>query len=184
MEIEPQKLQDDAYRYEVFTTLLRDHQDRIFRYCVLRLGEGQGEEVAQEVFLTAWESLPKFRQDAAISTWLIGIAKYKCIQAFRNRTRRQSIVHTFVEDIRHQTHAEEGETPEHMLVDQTHFASLAEGLQQLREDERILLNLRYYKGLPVAEVAELVGKSEAAVRKRILRALQRLRSLMEVTSVG
>ena len=119
-----------------------------------------------------------------MSTWLIGIAKYKCIQAFRNRSRRQAIVHTFVEDIRHQTHAEGGETPEHMLVDQTHFASLADGLQQLRDDERILLNLRYYKGLPVAEVAELVGKSEAAVRKRILRALQRLRTLMEAAATG
>ena len=70
------------------------------------------------------------------------------------------------------------------MVIQTQFASLAHGLQQLREDERILLNLRYYKGLPAAEVAELVGKSEAAVRKRLLRALQRLRKLMEEATTG
>ena len=184
MQVDSQKLQDDAYRQEVFNTLLRDYQDRIFRYCVTRIGEAQGEEIAQEVFLTAWENLSKFRQDSTLGTWLVGIAKYKCIQAFRNRTRRQTIVNTFVEDIRHHAHSEGPETPEHTMGDQTHFASLAHGLQQLREDERILLNLRYYKGLPVAEVAELVGKSEAAVRKRLLRALQRLRKLMEEAVTG
>jgi RNA polymerase sigma-70 factor (ECF subfamily) len=168
----------------VFNALLRDHQDRIFRYCGTRLGEAQGEEIAQEVFLTAWGSLPKFRQDAALGTWLVGIAKYKCIQAFRNRTRRQTLVNTFIEDIRQHAHAVGPETPDYTIVDQTHFASLVHGLQQLQENERILLNLRYYKGLTVAEVAELLGKSEAAVRKRLLRALQRLRKLMEEAATG
>ena len=51
-------------------------------------------------------------------------------------------------------------------------------MHQLRDDERILLNLRYTKALPITEIAALVGKSEAAVRKRILRALQRLRQIM------
>lgn len=48
MQIDSQKLQDDAYRQEVFNTLLRDYQDRIFRYCVTRMGEAQGEGIAQE----------------------------------------------------------------------------------------------------------------------------------------
>ena len=63
MEIDAQKLPDEAYRSQVFTVLVQEYQDRIFRYCVTRVGEGQGEEIAQEVFLTAWENLPKFRQE-------------------------------------------------------------------------------------------------------------------------
>ncbi|WP_143308742.1 RNA polymerase sigma factor, partial [Candidatus Entotheonella palauensis] len=96
MDIDPHKLSDETYRSLIFTTLVEKHQDRIYRYCVSRLGEAQGEEIAQDVFLTAWESLAKFRQESAISTWLTGIAKNKCIQAFRNRGRRQTIVATFV----------------------------------------------------------------------------------------
>jgi hypothetical protein len=46
MEIDRQKLHDERYRREVLTILLRDYQDRIFRYCVNRLGEIHGEEVA------------------------------------------------------------------------------------------------------------------------------------------
>src|SRR5262249_55749838 len=76
MEIDQQRLRDEDYRHDVLTALLRDHQEQIFRYCVTRLGEVAGEEVAQEVFLTAWESLPKFRQEASLATWLTGIAKY------------------------------------------------------------------------------------------------------------
>ena len=179
MEIDQTRLRDDAYRHEVLTTLVQNYQDRIFRYCVTRLGEVHGEEVAQEVFLTAWENLPKFRQEAAVETWLVGIAKYKCIQAFRNRTRRQAMAHTFAEDIRHQAHSEGPQEPEHMALAQTQGTRLAHSLAQLRDDERILLNLRYTKGLPVAEIVELVGKSEAAVRKRLLRALHRLREMMD-----
>jgi RNA polymerase sigma-70 factor (ECF subfamily) len=179
MEIDAKRLTDDTYCYEVLTALLRDYQERIVRYCVTRLGEDMGEEVAQEVFVTAWETLPKFRQDAALSTWLFGIAKNKCAQAFRNRSRRQAMAQAFVVDIRHHAHAEEPETPEHVMVERAQLARFAASLAMLRDDERILLNLHYTKGLPIAEIVEVMGKSEAAVRKRLLRALQRLRKIMD-----
>jgi len=178
MEIDLRRLQDDTYRSEVLTALMREQQDQIFRYCVTRLGEVYGEEVAQEVFVTAWESLPKFRHDSKIETWLVGIAKYKCAQAFRNRTRRQAIARTFVDDIRQQTHTDATERSAYLAGVEEPFARLAHAMHQLRDDERILLNLRYTKALPITEIAALVGKSEAAVRKRILRALQRLRQIM------
>jgi RNA polymerase sigma-70 factor (ECF subfamily) len=178
MEIDAQRLTDDTYRYEVLTVLLREHQVGIMRYCVTRLGEDMGEEV----FVTAWEALPKFRQDAALSTWLFGIAKNKCAQAFRNRSRRQAMAQAFVVDIRHHAHAEEPETPEHVMVERAQLARLAASLTVLRDDERILLNLYYTKGLPIPEISELMGKSEAAVRKRLLRALQRLRKIMDGSS--
>jgi RNA polymerase sigma-70 factor (ECF subfamily) len=101
------------------------------------------------------------------------------MQAFRNRTRRQRIVHDSVEEIRHSVHAEAAETPEHTKGAQGQLARLGQALARLRDDERILLNLRYTRGLSIAELVELVGKSEAAVRKQLLRALQRLRQLMD-----
>ena len=179
MEIDAKRLTDDAYRYAVLTALVQGYQGGIVGYCVTRLGEDMGEEVAQEVFVTAWEMLPKFRQDAAITTWLFGIAKNKCAQAFRNRSRRQAMAQAFVVDIRHHAHAEEPETPEHVMVERAQLARFATGLAALRDEERIMLNLRYTKGLAIAEIVEIVGKSEAAVRKQLLRALQRLRKIMD-----
>jgi len=179
MDLDPHKLSDPTYRSLIFTTLIQEYEDRIYRYCVSRLGDVQGEEIAQDVFVTAWENLAKFRQESTMSTWLTGIAKNKCIQAFRNRSRRQTIVTTFVEDIRHQSHAAGAGSPEEMVMEAAQRQELAQGIAKMREDERLLLNLRYHKGLPVAEVAELLGKSEVAVRKRLLRALSRLRKIVD-----
>jgi RNA polymerase sigma-70 factor (ECF subfamily) len=179
MEIDAKRLEDGGYRGEVLAALLRDYQERIVHYCVTRLGEDMGEEVAQEVFVTAWETLLQFRQKAAPSTWLFGIAKNKCAQAFRNRSRRQAMAQAFVADIRQYAHAAEPETPEHVMVERAQLARFAASLAVLRDDERILLNLHYTKGLTITEIVEIVGKSEAAVRKRLLRALQRLRKIMD-----
>src|SRR2546429_331656 len=83
----------------------------------------------------------KFRGDAAPFTWLFGIAKNKCAQAFRNRSRRQAMAQAFVVDIRHHAHAEEPEMPEHVMVERAQLTRLAASLTALRDDERILLNL-------------------------------------------
>jgi len=182
MEIELERMKDEQYRAEVFSWLVRNYQDRIFHYCIVRLGAVYGEEVAQEVFVTAWEILAKFRHASTLETWLTGIAKHKCMQAFRNRTRRQAMAKTFVDDIRAQAHSTVPGSPEDMLIDQHQFVVLAHGLARLRDDERLLLNLRYYKGLQVAEVADLMGKSEVVVRKRLLRTLQRLRALIDAAT--
>jgi len=179
MEIDRHRLPDEAYREQVFTALLRDYQHRILRYCVLRLGAACGEEVAQEVFRIAWESLPKFRQEAALETWLTGIAKYQCTQALRKRKRRQLIADTFVEEIRQYAHAEHADLPEHTMLERGKLDRLAQCLKKIRDDERIVLNLRYTKDLPIPEIAELVGKSEMAVRKQLLRSLHRLRDMFD-----
>lgn len=188
MKIDHQRLQDDAYRQEVLEALLRDFQHLIFRYCVARLGESLGDEVAQEVFVTAWEALPKFQQEAQISTWLVGIAKNKCAQAFRNRERRAALTRQFAEDIRHQVHAAPSEPYAHQARDvedkQTQLARLVDNLDKLRADERILLTLRYWRGIAVSEIAEMVGQSEDSVRKRLQRALHRLKERMDDATAG
>jgi DNA-directed RNA polymerase specialized sigma24 family protein len=48
----------------------------------------------------------------------------------------------------------------------------------LRETDRIVLTLWYWKELPVSDIADVMGKSVAAVRKQLLRAQQRLKELM------
>ena len=49
---------------------------------------------------------------------------------------------------------------------------------QLRDEERIVLTLRYWKDMPVDDIADVMGKSVAAIRKQLLRAQQRLKELM------
>jgi RNA polymerase sigma-70 factor, ECF subfamily len=155
--IDQQRLQDDTYRTEVLTALLQEYQDGIWRYCVARLGDVVGEETAQDVFVTAWEALPTFRQQAALSTWLFGIAKHKCAQALRNRVRRRAILETALTDVRAGAHVPVPETPEQRLAEQQRRQWLTESLTQLREGERLFVTLHHLKGLAISELADITG---------------------------
>jgi hypothetical protein len=57
--IDRQRLHEEAYRWEVVGALMREHGDALMRFCVARLSRGLAEEVTQEVFVAAWEMLPK-----------------------------------------------------------------------------------------------------------------------------
>lgn len=182
--IDRQRLHDDAYCWEVVATLMRDHGDAIMQYCLTWLGEGLAEEVTQDVFVTAWGMLPKYRPDAALRTWLFGIARHKCQQTYRNRARRRAIAQTCLEDIRVRAHAEASTSPEDLLAHAAQHTWLADSLAKLRPEDRIVLTMWYWKELPVVEIADIMGKSVAAVRKQLSRAQQRLKELIDDTSAA
>jgi RNA polymerase sigma factor (sigma-70 family) len=184
MAIDWQRLGDDDYYTYVCTTLYETYQRGVLRYCVTRLGDHLGEEVMQEVFVTMVHTLRTFRPGPPVEGWLFGMAKHKCQQALRNRTRRQDIANAFGKDIWQQVHAEVSTPPGAGLEARERAAHLAISLTKLHELERIVLHWRFHKGLSVAESAEALGMSEAAVRKRLQRALRRLKELMDDVSPG
>src|SRR2546430_17092210 len=132
MEIAWQQIQDATYRWEDVSALMQDYAEAILRYCTTRLGEGMGEEVTQEVFVTAWQQLPRYRPEAPLSMWLFAIARHKCQQAYRNRARRQAIARLCVEEIRERTHIGGLLSPEGMVTQASQVARLAACLTQLR----------------------------------------------------
>jgi DNA-directed RNA polymerase specialized sigma24 family protein len=79
--IDQQRVHEEAYRSEVVAALLRDHGDAIMQFCVARLDEG----LAEEVFVAAWERLPKYPPEAPLQAWPFGIVRNKCQQAYCNR---------------------------------------------------------------------------------------------------
>jgi RNA polymerase sigma-70 factor (ECF subfamily) len=176
--IDLQRLRDEGYREEVVVALVRDHGDAIMRFCVARLGEGVAEEVTQEVFVAAWEGLLKYRLEVTLRAWLFGIARNKCQQTYRNRARRQAIDEEHLKVIRERAHAQGPLSPEDAFAHATLHGQLHDSLSKLPSEDRILLTLWYWKELPVAEIADIMGKTEAAIRKRLTRTQQRLKELM------
>lgn len=179
--IDQQRLHEEAYRWEVVAALMQDHGDEVMRYCVTWLGQGLAEEVMQEVFVTAWERLPTYRPEGSLRAWLFGIAKHKCQQTYRNRARRAAIDQDALMAIRARTQVEGPKSPEEHVAQAALAARLQESLRKLPGEDRILLTLWYWKELPVAEIAEILGKTEAAIRKRLTRAQQRLKEFMHAT---
>jgi RNA polymerase sigma factor (sigma-70 family) len=184
MAIDWERLGDDDYYASVCTMVYETYQRGILRYCATRLGDALGAEVMQEVFLTMVKTLRTYRPGPPVESWLYGMAKHRCQQALRNRTRRQDIATAFGKDIGQQLHAEPSAPPGAGLEARERAARLATSLTRLPELERIVLHWRFHRGLSVAESAEALGMSEAAVRKRLQRALRRLREMMDDGPTG
>src|SRR5919109_3570979 len=179
MAIDWQRLGDDDYYADVCTRVYETCQRGILRYCAARLGDALGAEVMQEVFLTMVQTLRTYRPGPRVESWLYGMAKHKCQQALRNRTRRQDIANAFGKDIWRQLHAEASSPPGAALEARERATRLAASLTRLPELERVVLHWRFHQGLSVAESAEALGMSEAAVRKRLRRALRRLKEMID-----
>jgi RNA polymerase sigma factor (sigma-70 family) len=184
MAIDWQRLGDDDYYAGVCTRMYETCQRGILRYCVTRLGDSLGEEVMQEVFVTMVKTLRTYRPGPPVESWLYGMAKHKCQQALRNRTRRQDIANAFGKDIWQQLRAEPSSPPGAGLEVREQTTHLATSLTQLPELERIVLHWRFHRGLSVAESAEALGMAASAMRKRLQRALQRLKELMDDGPTG
>ena len=90
----------------------------------------------------------------------------------------------FCKDIWQQVHAYISVSPGEGIEARERATLLATSLTKLHELERILLHWRFHRGLSVAESAEALGMSEAAVRKRLQRALQRLKEMIDDGSTG
>jgi RNA polymerase sigma-70 factor (ECF subfamily) len=158
--------------------LVRGDQHVVVRYCVAMLGDsGHGEEVAQEVFLGAYAALPRFRREASLRTWLLAIARRQCLKALRDRGRRRRLE----EEQRHEIARGAHRAPPDPAEEDPEVLRqrVRRGLERLGPAERTVLLLRYETGLTLTEVAHIVGRSEAGVRRQLTRALAQLRRVLE-----
>jgi RNA polymerase sigma-70 factor (ECF subfamily) len=162
---------------EAFGQLYQLYIDRIGRYIYYKVGEREeAEDLTEQVFLKAWESVQGFRgEPGAFPVWIFRLAHNLVIDY--HRTHRQTTeLHEFIED-------------PHPLVDDQVGARLDNEMLQaaiarLTPEQQQVVILRFIQGMPHAQVAEILGKNEVAVRGiqyRAVVALQRiLRSQMDV----
>ena len=168
-----------AYR-PALERLLHSHQHLIVRYCITMLGDtGHGEEIAQEVFLGAYAAMPRFRQEASVRTWLLAIARKQCLKALRDRQRRRRIEEEKRNEIASGVHRA---PPDPLEEDREVLGQrVRQALARLDPAERTVLLLRYETRLTLGEVAHIVGRSEAGVRRQLVRALAQLRAVLEAS---
>ena len=157
--------------------LVNGYQHAIVGFCQNMLSDAsQAEEVAQDIFLDAYKAMSRFRQDASVRTWLFAIARKKCLQTLRNRSRRRRIVHEKQSVIADTAHRD----PPVGLDDdeEARLQGVKLGLSALAEERRALLTMRYDTDLSVTDMATILGVSTATVRRRLAQALGELREVI------
>ena len=134
--------------------------------------QAEAEETAQEVLLAAHGAMAGYRGDGSVRAWLFGIARRKCARKVETRIRRERRLR-LVHDA-----GGEAEPPDRALELRRRAVKVRGALEQLKPSERDAVVLRYQGGLPYREIGQACGIDEAAARKRVSRALVRMRSLL------
>lgn len=149
----------------------RTHGASIGRLCMAWLGaQAEAEEAAQETLLAAFGAMGQYRAEASVRAWLFGIARHVCARRVETRQRREARLRLVHSDADHAPGADG------ILAARRRAEHVRDALERLKPSERDAVVLRYEADLPFREVAAACGVDEATARKRVSRALERLRA--------
>lgn len=136
-----------------------------YRLACAMLHDAQAaEDVVQEASLIAWRKLDRLDDLSRLRPWFLGIVANECRNA-RRRGWRKSVKVGLPATL--STASTEDQS--------VRRADLRRALMRLDDDDRLVVALYFYLDMPLAEVAVVTGTSSDAARKRLYRAVQRLR---------
>jgi RNA polymerase sigma-70 factor (ECF subfamily) len=142
------------------------------------------QDLAQESFIRAFSGLASYRPDLPFGGWLRAIVVNVCYDELRRRRRRpEDLVPELGGTERAWAQLVSDETPE-MIVQKAQELEASRSLAHklldgLRPEDRVVLTLKESEDLSVAEIAEIMGWSEAKVKIRAFRARQVMRRRAE-----
>jgi len=158
-----------------FGVLVERYQQAAFRTAWLVLRDAPAaEDIAQEAFVRAYRQLGTFRQEDAFRPWILRIVHNLALNEIRSRKRRGSML----ERLRITSPRVE-EAPHRQVEAKDEASQLLRAIDELPEDDRIVLHLRYFMELAEREIAETIGRPQGTVKSRLHRASQRLRAVIE-----
>ena len=158
-----------------FGRLYERYFEKVYSYLAFKLGSPtEAEDLAGQVFLKALESLGGYKWTGVpFQAWLFRIAHNMMVDLLRRRSRRPSEPIDEAMGLQDERRTVD---PEAMLVEKLSREGLLRAVDRLTELQKQVISLRFAAGLPNAEVARLMGKSEGAVKAlqhAALAALQR-----------
>ena len=158
---------------EALTLCARRHGRSVGRLCMALLGTtSEADDALQDTLLAAHGAFPSYRGDGSLRAWLFSIARRRCARALERRVTQPKVEQRAADE------APDSSRTADALVDARRRAEAARALLgRVRPTEREALLLRYEAGLSYREVGEACGVDEAAARKRVSRALARLREI-------
>ncbi len=149
------------------------------RYLLAKLpSEADAEDVLQETFLSIFDSLPLYRGEAKLESWMMAIARHEAADFYRKRYVRRVVemTSTLLEES-----AEEVGTPEFEWKKKQLERRFAQAYRQLSKQYQRVLSLRFELGMSVKEVAITMKMSFKATESLLFRARQAFAVVYEQT---
>jgi RNA polymerase sigma-70 factor (ECF subfamily) len=159
---------------EAFGALYRAHVGRVHALCLRLAGDAQAAaELTQDVFVRAWEALPSFRGESALSSWLHRLAMNAFLGQRRATGRRERRVYSTDEPALLERPGRAGEHPEPGAQ-----LDLEEAVAALPAGARMVFVLHDIEGYQHGEIARMTGIAEGTSKAQLFRARRLLREAL------
>ena len=155
---------------EAMRMLFNKHNAPIFRY-VLRMvrNEALADDLISDVFMDVWQQAGRFEGRSSVSTWLIGIARFKALSALR-KPKHGSLDDDQVAEMM----VDGADDPEVVKQKQDKSKVLRQCLAMLSREHSEIVDLVYYHEMSIDEAASVIGIPENTVKTRLFYARKRL----------
>ncbi len=166
-----------------FDEVIDRYYDKVLNLAFRLMGDREeAHDLAQEVFIHAYQAYDRFRGESEVFTWLyritVNLAKNRYKQLQREREHRWEVLEETDEEEEEVEPFEWEDTklsPETLLEQKELAEAIQKAIDELPEDQRVTLVLRDIEGLSYREIARIQGCSVEAVKSRLFRARSTLR---------
>ncbi|MCF0186906.1 MAG: RNA polymerase sigma factor [Bacteroidaceae bacterium] len=161
-------LQHPSTRRQAFEQVVRDHSQDL--YSLIRrmvLDHDDADDILQDVFVKAWLSLPSFRGESKVSSWLYRIAYNECLQFLQKKKNQVSLDST------------EGTIANQLMADQ-YFdgdemeAKFQEAIQTLPDKQRMVFCMKYFQEMKYEDISSACGTTVGALKASYHLAVKRI----------
>ena len=161
---------------QAFAQLYEAYFDRIYRYIALRIrNEMEAEDMTQQVFMKMLHSISSYKsQGVPFSSWIYRIAHNQVVDFLRQQNKKATV------DIEGLPLPDTGDDPQHIMEQQIDIDDLKKATQNLTAAQQEVLSLRFTGELSIAQCAEIMGKSEGAIKAFQHSAVLALRKVLVV----
>lgn len=168
----------------IFLRLYEDFHHDVFNFLTyLTRNRDIAEDLMHEVYVRVLKSYESFEGKSSEKTWLFAIAKNVSIDYFRKQATMKK--HT---DLHFDWEAQQLESadrlPEQLVEMDEETQMVLEELHQCTGDQKMVILMRFFQDLSIAETAEVLGWTEAKVKTTQHRAVKALKDKVEARSVG
>ncbi|GGG60764.1 RNA polymerase sigma factor [Paenibacillus radicis (ex Gao et al. 2016)] len=160
---------DEQSTIEKFEQCYEQYRSRIRSYISLKTNAAAADDLTQQVFLKAIENLHSFKENASFFTWIFKIAENTVKNEYRSLARKKEMPYDFTS---YESQSVSLDFAKYVEI----RIDIGSALNKLKELDQQIISLRFFLDCTLSEIANIVGMRESAVKNRLYRSLEKLRT--------
>lgn len=159
-----------------FTQLYRKYSGKVYGKCLSILkNDDEARDAVQEIFVKIMLNMVNFGEKSQFSTWIYSITYNFCIDNIRRKKKEKTL---FSEDIERAPDVASEEVSDEVLLEMD-VKYLKQVLEELPTGDKMILLMKYHDDMSIKEIADVISKTESAVKMKIKRAKHKAQELYE-----